>query len=164
MLWVVRMLVAISIEKGIIFCEQYDKLDGNFLLLRNSKFMLRKSGKRHWKLFVRDNDPIWNSAKARKGCCSIFAHIVTLHCFVLAWQIHCNMSRFPYLTLYHCVTAKLFVPTKTGLGFWPQKLLSIANVSQKYLFSFLQTFIFRIVSIDSCLRSVEENHALSAIP
>ena len=41
------MFVAISIEKGVVFCEQYDKLDGNFLLLRNSKFMLRKSGKRH---------------------------------------------------------------------------------------------------------------------
>jgi len=52
------MLLAISIEKGVIFCEQYDKLDGDFLLLRNSKFMLRKSGKRYGKLFVLDNNPI----------------------------------------------------------------------------------------------------------
>ena len=67
---VVKMIVAISYGKGVIYCEQYDKLDGNFVedfVRRNFPKMFRKSGKRGSKLFVQDNCPILNCAKARKA-------------------------------------------------------------------------------------------------
>ena len=55
---------------GVIYCEQYDKLDGNFVadfVRRNFPKMFRKNGKRGSKLFVQDNCPILNCAKARKA-------------------------------------------------------------------------------------------------
>ena len=48
------MIVAISYGKGVIYCEQYDKLDGNFVadfVRRNFPKMFRKSGKRGLTLF-----------------------------------------------------------------------------------------------------------------
>ena len=45
---VVKKIVVISYGKGLIYCEQYEKLDGNYyadFLLRNFQNMFQKSGK-----------------------------------------------------------------------------------------------------------------------
>ena len=45
---VVKMIVAISYGKGVIYCEQYEKLDGNYyadFIRRNFQNMVLKSGK-----------------------------------------------------------------------------------------------------------------------
>ena len=66
---VVKMIVAISYGKGVIYCEQYEKLDGNYyadFIRRNFQNMFQKSGKRS-KLFVEDNCPILHCAKERKA-------------------------------------------------------------------------------------------------
>jgi len=65
---VVKMFVAISFGKGVIFCEQYEKCDGNYFanfIRRNFRKLFRASGKMHSRLFVQDNCPIQNCAKAR---------------------------------------------------------------------------------------------------
>ena len=62
---VVKMIVAISYRKGVIYCEQYDKLDGDYFsafVRRNFPKMFTKSGKQGSKLFVHDNCPILNCA------------------------------------------------------------------------------------------------------
>ena len=59
------MIVAISYRKGVIYCEQYDKLDGDYFsafVRRNFPKMFTKSGKQGSKLFVHDNCPILNCA------------------------------------------------------------------------------------------------------
>ena len=66
---VVQMIVANSYGKGVIYCEQYEKLDGNYyadFIRRNFQNTFQKSGKCS-KLFVQDNCPILNCAKARKA-------------------------------------------------------------------------------------------------
>ena len=66
---VVKMIVAICYGKDVIYCEQYEKLDGNYyadFIRRNFQNMFQKSGKCS-KLFVQDNCPILNCAKARKA-------------------------------------------------------------------------------------------------
>ena len=66
---VVKMIVAISYGKGVIYCEQYEKIDGNYyanFIRRSFKNMFQKSGKCS-KLFVKDNCPILNCARARKA-------------------------------------------------------------------------------------------------
>ena len=63
------MIVAISSKKGVIYCEQYEKLDGNYyadFICRNFLNMFQKGGKCS-KLFIQDNCPILNCAKARKA-------------------------------------------------------------------------------------------------
>ena len=57
---VVKILAVISFQRGVIYREQFDKLDGDFyadFISRNFRNIFRKSGKRS-KLFVQDNDPI----------------------------------------------------------------------------------------------------------
>ena len=66
---VVKMIVAISYGKGVIYCKQYEKLDGNYyanFIRRNFQNMFQKSGKCS-KLFIQDNCPILNCARARKA-------------------------------------------------------------------------------------------------
>ena len=55
--------------EGVVYCEQYEKLDGNYyknFIRRNFQNMFQKSGKCS-KLFVQDNCPILNCARARKA-------------------------------------------------------------------------------------------------
>ena len=76
----VNMIVAISYMKGVIFCE-YQKLDGDYIadfIRRNFRKILRKSGKRNSKLFVHDNCPVFNCAKARQALKAIRAELFTI--------------------------------------------------------------------------------------
>ena len=77
----VNMIVVISYMKGVIFCEQYQKLDGDYIadfIRRNFRKILRKSGKRNSKLFVHDNCPVLNCAKARQALKAIRAELFTI--------------------------------------------------------------------------------------
>ena len=52
---VVTMFVAICYGKGVIFCEQYEKCDGDYFanfIRRNFRKLFRASGKMHSRLFV----------------------------------------------------------------------------------------------------------------
>ena len=65
-----KMFVAISYGHGVIFCEQYEQCNGDFFsnfISRNFNTMFRSSGKKRSRLFVQDNCPIQNCAKARKA-------------------------------------------------------------------------------------------------
>ena len=67
---VVKMLIAIYYGKGVIYYQQYEKLDGDYVarfVSRKYRQMFAKSGKEPCRLFVRDNCPILNCAKARKA-------------------------------------------------------------------------------------------------
>ena len=62
------MIVAISYSKVVIFCEQYEKLDGDYyanFIRRNFRKMLQKSGNRKFTIFLQDSCPIQNCAKVR---------------------------------------------------------------------------------------------------
>ena len=78
---VLEMFVAISYGKGVIFCEEYEQYNGdyfaNFIRTNFSK-IFQASRKRHSKLFVQDNCPIQNCAKARKALKDIRAFVVRL--------------------------------------------------------------------------------------
>ena len=66
---VVKMIVAISYGKSVIYCEQYEKLYGNYyagFIRRKFQNMFQKSGKCS-KLFLQDNCLTLNCAKARKA-------------------------------------------------------------------------------------------------
>ena len=78
---VLRMFVAISYRKGVVFCSEYDKCDGDYLanfICREFPKMFRKSGKSHSKLFVQDNCPIQNCAKARRALASVKAKLFAI--------------------------------------------------------------------------------------
>ena len=65
---VVKVVVAISYDKGAIVCHQYDKLDGAYFaefVQDNFENMFRKANKNGSRLFVQDNCPVQNSASAR---------------------------------------------------------------------------------------------------
>ena len=53
---VAKMFVAICYGKEVIFCEQYEKCDGDYFanfIRRNFRKLFRASGKMHSRLFVR---------------------------------------------------------------------------------------------------------------
>ena len=57
---VIKVFVAISYGKGVIFCEQYEKCDGDYFAnfaCRNFRKLFRASGKTHSRLFVQDICP-----------------------------------------------------------------------------------------------------------
>ena len=69
---VVKMLITIYYGKGVIYYQQYEKLDGDYVaqfVSRKYRKMFTKSGKEPSKLFVHENYPILNQycAKARKA-------------------------------------------------------------------------------------------------
>ena len=64
---VVKMLIAICYGKGVIYYQQYEKLSGDYVaqfVSRKYRPIFAKSGKEPSRLFVHDNRPILNCAKA----------------------------------------------------------------------------------------------------
>ncbi len=65
----VRMIVAISYDKGVVACVTYEKLDGNYFasfIRQNFDEMITNSGKNS-RLWLQDGDPSQNSAAAKKA-------------------------------------------------------------------------------------------------
>ena len=64
---VLKMLVAIYYGKGVIYYQQYEKLDGYYVaqfISRKYRQMFGKDGKEPSRLFEHDNCPILYCAKA----------------------------------------------------------------------------------------------------
>lgn len=66
---VLNLMVAISYDTGVILCEPYKHMNGDFyskFIREHFRQIFQKSGKRS-KRFVQDRDPSQNSAKAKKA-------------------------------------------------------------------------------------------------
>lgn len=67
---VVHMMVAVSYGKGVIICEQYEKLNGDYFadfIKRNFVTMFGDADKGHTEYFVQDGDPSQNSRVAKEA-------------------------------------------------------------------------------------------------
>lgn len=67
---VLKLMVAISFNTGVILCKPYEKLNGpNFAEFIDNNFqeMFEKAGKTPQRLWIQDGDPSQNSAIARKA-------------------------------------------------------------------------------------------------
>jgi len=65
---VLRLMVAISYKEGLLLCDQYEKLNGEYfssLVKKEFERMFVKSNKRS-RLWIQDGDPSQNSALAQK--------------------------------------------------------------------------------------------------
>ena len=77
----VKMMVAISHEAGVVLCDQYDKLDGQYfknLVLREFPAMFKKAKKGRSRLWLQDGDPSQNSAASRMAMKSIRAKLLSI--------------------------------------------------------------------------------------
>jgi transposase len=77
----VKMMVAISHGKGVVLCDQYDKLDGPYfkdLVFREFPKMFRKARKGRSRLWLQDGDPSQNSAVARMAMKSVRAKLMSI--------------------------------------------------------------------------------------
>ena len=66
---VVKVMVAISYHKGVIICEDYEKMCGNYFsdfISRNFEFMFKKTDEKS-RMWLQDGDPSQNSAKSRRA-------------------------------------------------------------------------------------------------
>lgn len=67
---VVKVMVAISHQQGVLDCEQYDCMNGNFFesyVKRKFPRMFKKAKKNPSRLWLQDGDPSQNCAAARKA-------------------------------------------------------------------------------------------------
>ena len=65
---VVKFLVAISYDAGVVVCKEYEHMTGNFFasfINENFEQMFLNSKKANTRLFIQDNDPCQNSRAAR---------------------------------------------------------------------------------------------------
>lgn len=75
-----RFVVAIAYQQGVLICEPYQKMNGEFFedfVDRNFKTLFRASRKNS-KLFVQDGDPSQNSAAARRAFARTGAQLVQI--------------------------------------------------------------------------------------
>lgn len=78
---VVKMMVAVSHGAGVVLCDQYQKLDGQYfkdLVLREFPQMFKKARKGRSRLWLQDGDPSQNSALARMAMRSIRAKLLSI--------------------------------------------------------------------------------------
>lgn len=64
------MIVAISYNKGVIICEQYDRMCGAFFegfIDEHFESMFQIAGKGKSRMFLMDGDPSQNSARAKSS-------------------------------------------------------------------------------------------------
>lgn len=77
----VKMMVAISHGEGVVLCDQYDKLDGQYfknLVFREFRKMFKKAKKGRSRLWLQDGDPSQNSATSRKAMKSVRAKLLSI--------------------------------------------------------------------------------------
>ena len=76
-----KFMVAISYQEGVVLCEQYDKLDGQYfkdLVEREFRNMFEKANKEDSKLWIQDGDPSQNSALARCSWLVLGAELLSI--------------------------------------------------------------------------------------
>ena len=76
---VIKLFVAISYSKGVIFSSEYDKCDGDYFadFIEFPK-MFRRSRKSHSKLLIQDNCSIQNFAKAHRALANVKAKLFAI--------------------------------------------------------------------------------------
>ena len=77
----VKLFVAISYGEGVICCEQYEHLNGEYFrdfIMKHFEKIFKKSHKPHSCLFIQDGDPSQNSSKARKAMNVIGAKLLSI--------------------------------------------------------------------------------------
>ena len=77
---VLKLIVAISYGEGVILCQEYNKMDGQFFeqfILNNFVQMMHDSNK-DTTLFIEEGDPSQNSAKARKALNTVGATLLKI--------------------------------------------------------------------------------------
>ena len=75
----VKMMVAITHEAGVVLCDQYEKLDGQYfknLVLKEFRGMFKKAKKGRSRLWLQDGNQ--NSAAARMAMKSILAKLLSI--------------------------------------------------------------------------------------
>ena len=77
----VHLMVAISYNKGVIMCEQYEKLNGAYFVSfieRNFENMFIDSGKAPSRLWLQDGDPSQNCVMARNAMQHVNADLLNI--------------------------------------------------------------------------------------
>ena len=67
---VAKFMVAITYGRGVLVCERYEKMNGNYFasfIDRNFNSMFARSGKGSSRLWLQDGDPSQNSKAAREA-------------------------------------------------------------------------------------------------
>jgi transposase len=80
---VVRLIVAIAYRKGVIICEEYEKLNGAYFadfINRNFIDMFGAADKDNARYFVQDGDPSQNSRIAKEAMAKAKAEIFEIPC------------------------------------------------------------------------------------
>lgn len=75
---VMKFMVAIAYRKGVIICEQYERLNGKYFadfIKRNFVTMYGDADKDHVDYFVQDGDPSQNSTAAKEALSSVKAKV-----------------------------------------------------------------------------------------
>ena len=78
---VVRLMVAVAYRKGVIICEEYQKMNGEYFadfIKRNFINMYGDADKDHVDYFVQDNDPSQNSKVAKEALASVKAELFAI--------------------------------------------------------------------------------------
>lgn len=77
----VKFFVAISYGEGVIFCHQYEHLNGEYfknIILEHFDGIFRLSNRSHSRIFIQDGDPSQNSAAARSAFKAIGAKLFSI--------------------------------------------------------------------------------------
>ena len=77
----VKAMVAITYRQGVVLCDQYDKLDGQYfseLILREFNRMFMEARKGRSRLWLQDGDPSQNSASAKEAMKSVRAQLLSI--------------------------------------------------------------------------------------
>ena len=77
----VKMMVAITHKEGVVLCDQYEKLDGQYfkhLVLKEFRVMFKKAKKGCSRLWLQDGDPSQNNAAARIAMKSTHAKLLSI--------------------------------------------------------------------------------------
>lgn len=78
---VLKILVAISYNKGVIACHPYEKLDGQFFenfVKANFASLFRKADKGLSRLWLQDGDPSQNAAGVKKALRKLIAELLSI--------------------------------------------------------------------------------------
>ena len=76
----VKLIVAISHDKGVVCCQRYDKMNGEFFnkfLLENFETMVAAAGKNS-RCWIQDGDPSQNSALALKAMRELQSELLSI--------------------------------------------------------------------------------------
>ena len=77
----VRLMVAVTYNEGVLLCEEYDKLNGDtfkVIVEKNFEEMFRRAKKNASRLWIQDGDPSQNSAVARRSFKKMNAQLISI--------------------------------------------------------------------------------------